>query len=62
VRFNATGFNILNHPDFDTPNTDVTFFPNFAGPPANPPRGSLGYIQRTIGSPRFLQLALHLSF
>jgi hypothetical protein len=27
-----------------------------------PPGGSLGMIQPTIGSPRFLQLSLHLIF
>ena len=62
LRFNFDAFNIFNHPDFDAPNNDVTFFPNYAGPPANPPVGSLGYIQHTIGSSRFLQLSLHLSF
>jgi len=62
LRFEADAFNIFNHPDFDTPNNDVEFFPNFAGPPSIPPRGSLGIIQHTIGSPRFLQLGLHLAF
>jgi hypothetical protein len=62
LRFNAMAFNIFNHPDFDTPNNDVTFFPNYSGPPQLPPEGSLGIIQHTLGSSRFLQLALHLSF
>jgi hypothetical protein len=62
VRFEADAFNIFNHPDFDTPNNDVDFFPNYTGPPSFPPAGSLGMIQHTIGSPRFLQLGLHLSF
>lgn len=62
LRFEADAFNIFNHPDFDTPNNNVTFFPNFAGPPSIPPHGSLGVIQHTIGSPRFLQLGLHLFF
>jgi len=62
LRFEADAFNIFNHPDFDTPNNNVTFFPNFAGPPSIPPQGSLGLIQHTIGSPRFLQLSLHLTF
>jgi hypothetical protein len=60
--FEADAFNIFNHPDFDTPNNDVTFFPNYYGPPTIPPEGSLGVIQHTIGSPRFLQLSLHLMF
>jgi len=62
LRFEADAFNIFNHPDFDTPNNNVVFFPYFAGPPSIPPQGSLGVIQHTIGSPRFLQLSLHLNF
>jgi Carboxypeptidase regulatory-like domain len=62
VRFEADAFNIFNHPDFDAPNNNVTFFPNFSGPPSIPPEGSLGVIQHTVGSPRFLQLGLHLKF
>jgi Carboxypeptidase regulatory-like domain len=62
LRFEIDAFNIFNHPDFDAPNNDVTFFPNYTGPPSIPPQGSLGVIQHTIGSPRFLQLGLHLTF
>jgi hypothetical protein len=62
LRFEVDAFNIFNHPDFDTPNNDVNFFPNYEGPPTVPPQGSLGLIQHTIGSPRFLQLGLHLTF
>jgi hypothetical protein len=62
LNFRTDAFNMFNHPDFDAPNNNVTFFPNFAGPPANPPQGSLGLIQHTVGSPRFLQLSLHLTF
>jgi hypothetical protein len=62
LRFETDAFNIFNHPNFDAPNNNVNFFPNYAGPPAIPPHGSLGMIQHTIGSPRFLQLGLHLTF
>lgn len=62
LRFELDAFNVFNHPDFDTPNNDVTFFPSYEGPPSIPPQGSLGVIQHTIGSPRFLQLGLHLFF
>jgi hypothetical protein len=62
LRFSADAFNIFNHPDFDAPNNNVTFFPNFSGPASFPPEGSLGIIQHTIGSPRFMQLSLHLRF
>jgi len=60
--FEADAFNVFNHADFDTPNNDVDFFPNYYGPPSVPPEGSLGVIQHTIGSPRFLQLQMHLMF
>ena len=62
LRFNFEAYNLFNHPDFDAPNNDVVFFPNFSGPPSIPPEGSLGVIQHTVGSLRFLQLSLHLSF
>jgi TonB dependent receptor-like, beta-barrel len=62
LRFNFDAFNVFNHPDFDAPNNDVTFFPGYEPPPAFPPKGSLGIIQHTIGSPRFLQLSMHFVF
>ncbi len=62
LRFEFDAFNVFNHPSFDAPNNNVLFFPNFSPPPSFPPAGSLGLIQHTIGSPRFLQLNLHLTF
>lgn len=62
LRFDFDAFNLFNHPDFDTPNNDVVFFEGYSAPPVFPPEGSLGVIQHTIGSSRFLQLALHLTF
>jgi hypothetical protein len=38
LRFEADAFNIFNHPNFDTPNNNVTFFSNFSGPTAIPSR------------------------
>jgi hypothetical protein len=35
LRFSAEGFNLFNHPNFDTPNNDVDFYPNF-GPNPRP--------------------------
>ncbi len=61
LRYNFDAFNLFNHPSFDAPNSDVQFF-NYGPPLLNPPRGSLGIIQHTIGSPRFLQMGLHLTF
>ena len=62
LRVSAEAFNLFNHPNFDTPNNDVDFYPNFAPPVTIPPTGSLGMIQHTIGSPRFLQLSAHFIF
>lgn len=75
LRYDAQFFNILNHPNFDTPLNDVAFNPFFSNPPTNvntfapgytvPPLGSggaAGIIQHTVGAPRFMQMALHLQF
>lgn len=62
LRLNFNVYNLFNHPDFDAPNNDVSFFPSFDPPPVFPPSGSLGIIQHTIGSPRFMQLAAHFTF
>ena len=63
-RYDAQFFNIFNHPSFDTPNNNVTFNPCFHPNPCYtfPPKGSLGVIQHTIGSPRFIQMAFRLIF
>jgi len=62
LRFSFDAFNVFNHPDFDAPNNQVTFFPGFSPPPVYPPQGALGVIQHTLGSSRFLQLSMHLRF
>ncbi len=31
LRFNFDAFNVFNHPDFDAPNNNVTFFPDYLG-------------------------------
>jgi hypothetical protein len=62
LRLNLNAYNVFNHPSFDAPNNDVTFFPGFEPPPVFPPEGSLGIIQHTIGSPRFLQVVAHFTF
>ena len=61
LRFNFDAFNLFNHPSFDTPNNNVQYY-DYGPPVLNPPRGNLGQIQYTIGSPRFLQASLHLTF
>lgn len=67
LKFTTQFFNIFNHASFDTPNNNVDFNPTFSNPPVIVPSGNLaggqlGLIQHTLGSPRFIQMALHLAF
>ncbi len=66
--FDTPNNNVEFNPFFADP---PQYFPPFTAPQGNctanngylcPPNGELGRIQHTIGSPRFLQMALHLSF
>jgi hypothetical protein len=72
LRYDINAFNIFNHPSFDIPNNSVDFNA-FCNPPSSsfscssvgyafPPIGHLGDLSHTIGSPRFIQMALHLTF
>jgi len=72
LKFEADAFNIFNHPSLDTPNTNFELngcfnpVPCFNTKPFNPPNSTnsrgFGVINETIGSPRFMQLQLHLTF
>jgi hypothetical protein len=73
LRYDVNAFNIFNHPSFDIPSNSVDFNPGFCNPPSPnfscsplgysfPPFGNLGQLQHTVGSPRFVQMALHLEF
>lgn len=73
LKYDAKAFNIFNHPSFDIPSNDVQFNPGYCYPPSPsyscsplgysfPPKGHLGTLEHTIGSPRFIQMALHLTF
>ena len=73
LKYDLKAFNIFNHPSFDIPSNDVQFNPGYCYPPSPnhsctpygysfPPAGNLGLLQHTIGSPRFIQMALHLTF
>ena len=72
--FDTPNNNVTFNPDFNNPpiylppsmkGSDPSF-PTSCVPAtfafACPPGGSLGFIQHTLGSPRFVQMALHLSF
>jgi hypothetical protein len=73
LKYDIRAFNIFNHPSFDIPNNDVSFNRGYCNPPSAsyscstvgysfPPAGHLGSLTHTIGSPRFVQMALHLTF
>ncbi len=73
LKFQADAFNIFNHPDFDAPNGNFELnacfnpFPCFPDTtqilsPASPNPKNFGVIRQTVGSNRFLQLAMHLAF
>jgi hypothetical protein len=68
LKFEADAFNLFNHPNVDTPNTDFELNGCFNPVPCynttpNPPNSKgFGVINETIGSPRFLQLQAHLNF
>jgi hypothetical protein len=73
LKFQADAFNIFNHPNFDAPNGNFGLngcfnpVPCFPDPttilsPGTPNTNNYGVIRQTVGSNRFLQLALHLTF
>ncbi|HLK34313.1 MAG TPA: hypothetical protein VKT29_14560, partial [Terriglobales bacterium] len=66
LKYSFDIFNLTNTPSFDAPNNNVLFNPCFGGVQfcgfSFPPVGNLGVVQHTIGSPRFIQMALHLTF
>ncbi|MGA2858172.1 MAG: TonB-dependent receptor [Candidatus Sulfotelmatobacter sp.] len=74
MKFQADAFNLFNHPSFDAPKNNFTLDPCYnpypcflvnsqnitqvqAGNPKN-----YGVIQQTVGSNRFLQLSMHITF
>lgn len=70
LKFEADAFNIFNHPSFDAPNSNFTLNPCFNPQPCYGTSGivasgnsqNFGVIQQTVGSNRFLQLSMHLTF
>ncbi len=66
LKYEADFFNVFNHPSFDAPNNNITLDPCFNPQPCytNPPPADqfAGIIQNTLGSPRFIQMSLHLTF
>ncbi len=69
LKYQFDAFNLFNHPNLDTPNTDFELNPCFNPVPCYSLQPSLngnpkgyGVISGTVGAPRFLQMSLHLTF
>ncbi len=64
LRFQADAFNIFNHPVFDAPATSSAGLYSVSNgvPTVRSFLSSFGVVQRTIGSPRFLQLSMNVVF
>jgi len=68
LKYEADAFNLFNHPSLDAPNTDFALNGCFNPVPCynlhpDPPNSrGWGVISGTIGSSRFLQMSLHLTF
>jgi hypothetical protein len=66
LKFETDAFNLFNHPSLDAPNTDFELNPCYNPVPCYsttpPPSKGFGVISNTIGSNRFLQMSLHLTF
>jgi hypothetical protein len=68
LRYQADFFNLFNTPSFDAPNNNSQVnpnyydFPAYLSPAANQSENGFGLTQQTIGSPRFIQMSLHLDF
>jgi hypothetical protein len=63
IRYSAEAYNVTNHPSFDAPNTNAALYTTSSGKPTlHTPAASVGLIQHTLGSPRYLQMSLRVTF
>jgi len=65
IRFQADLFNVFNHASFDAPNVSSSLYnTNFSTnvPTPRAPSSSFGFVSRTLGSPRFVQLSMNVIF
>ncbi len=62
LKYQADFFNLFNTPSFDAPNNNSELNASYSDFPAFSQVSGFGVIQNTLGSPRFIQMSLHLSF
>jgi hypothetical protein len=63
LRYSAEFYNIANHPSFDAPNNSTSLYSVSSGKVTQRAAATTaGYISHTLGSPRFIQMSLRLSF
>jgi hypothetical protein len=63
LRYSAEFYNILNHPSFDVPNNSTSLYSVSSGKVTTRAASSTaGFISHTLGSPRFIQMSLRLTF
>jgi hypothetical protein len=63
LRYSAEFYNIANHPSFDAPNNSTSLYSVSSGKVTQRAAATTaGYISHTLGSPRFIQMSLRLTF
>jgi hypothetical protein len=63
MKFQADVLNVFNTPSFDVPVNNISQYSVSNGvPTVRTPPATFGIIQHTLGGPRTMQLALHISF
>ena len=62
LQYQLDAFNLFNTPSFDAPNNNSQLNASYSDFPSYQQAQGFGVTQNTIGSPRFLQMSLHLSF
>jgi hypothetical protein len=63
LHFSAQFYNIFNHPIFDVPSASLSQYSVSSGVPTlHAVPATFGLITGTLGSPRFIQFSMHLTF
>lgn len=62
LQYQLDAFNLFNTPSCDAPNNNSEFNASYSDFPSYQQVQGFGVTQNTIGSPRFIQMSLHLNF